>query len=160
VKLILVLYLFAQAQTNQPKNIKPPQQPIPYSHKTHLGLGLQCKNCHTNPDPGEMMGIPETKVCMNCHQAVKTDSPHIQKLTEHAKQNRPVPWIRVYEIPGYVYFSHKAHIAAGATCETCHGPVKDREVLWRETNISMGGCMDCHTKNKASNDCGFCHQPR
>lgn len=158
MKLFLVLYLFAQS--SQPKYAKPPQQPIPYSHKTHLGLGLQCKNCHTNPDPGEMMGIPETKVCMGCHQAVKTDSPHIQKLTEYHKQGRPVPWIRVYEIPSYVFFSHKSHLQAGATCETCHGPVKEREALWRETNISMGGCMECHTKNKASNDCGFCHEPR
>jgi len=158
VKLFLVLYLFAQSTPT--RVAKPPQQPIPYSHKTHLGLGLQCKNCHTNPDPGELMGIPETKVCMGCHQSVKTDSPHIQKLTEHHKQGRPMPWIRVYEIPAYVFFSHKAHTQAGATCETCHGPVKERDALWRETNISMGGCMECHTKYKASNDCGFCHQPR
>src|SRR2546427_7001080 len=33
-------------------------QPIPYSHKQHIALGLKCGNCHEMPDPGELMGIP------------------------------------------------------------------------------------------------------
>ncbi|MBI4910133.1 MAG: cytochrome c3 family protein [Acidobacteria bacterium] len=107
-----------------------------------------------------MMGIPEVKVCMGCHQSVKKDSPHIEKLAGFAKQNRQVPWVRVYQIPSWVYFSHKAHGEAGAKCETCHGPVKERDVLFKETNINMGGCMECHEKNKASNDCAFCHMPK
>ena len=49
-------------------------QPIPYNHKTHLALGLQCQNCHTNPDPGEMMGYPVTKTCMGCRATVKMES--------------------------------------------------------------------------------------
>jgi hypothetical protein len=32
-----------------------PAQPIPYSHKRHLALGLECRQCHVNPDAGEMM---------------------------------------------------------------------------------------------------------
>jgi hypothetical protein len=138
----------------------PPVQPIPYSHKLHLSLGLQCKNCHENADPGEEMGIPATAKCMTCHQAVKKDSPAIQKLAGYNKDGRNVPWVRVYEIPSYVAFSHRAHLEKGAKCETCHGQVKERESLFRETNISMGGCMDCHQKNKASNDCGYCHEVR
>lgn len=140
--------------------VEPPAQPIPYSHKLHLSKGLECRNCHENKDPGETMGIPATARCMACHQAIKTDSPHIQKLAAYHKAGRPVPWLRVYEIPSYVVFSHRAHLEAGAKCETCHGPVREREALWRETNISMGGCMKCHQENKASNDCAFCHEPR
>lgn len=140
----------------------PPKQPVPYSHKQHLAIGLQCKNCHTNPDPGEMMGIPQVKVCMGCHASVKTGSEHIQKLAKHAGDKTEPPWVRVYRIPSYVFFSHKVHLesAAKATCETCHGPVATREALWRETNISMGACMECHRQNKASNDCTYCHEPR
>lgn len=138
----------------------PPKQPVPYSHKQHIALGLQCKNCHTNPEPGEMMGIPAVKVCMGCHTSVKKDSPHIQTLAKHAGEKTEPPWVRVYRIPSYVFFSHKAHLATGAKCEICHGPVATREVLWKETNISMGGCMECHRQNKASNDCAYCHEPR
>ncbi|HUQ90026.1 MAG TPA: cytochrome c3 family protein [Bryobacteraceae bacterium] len=153
MKLLVLVLFFMQG--------KPPQQPIPYSHKLHAGtLGLPCRNCHTSPDPGEMMGIPGTGVCMGCHESVKKDSPHIEKLAGFAKQSRPVPWVRVYQIPSFVFFSHKAHLAAGANCETCHGPVKEREALARETDISMGGCMACHQKHKASNDCEYCHEKR
>lgn len=144
-------------QAEAPKSVP---QPLPYSHKQHVSLGLQCKNCHANPEPGEIMGIPTATACMSCHTSVKADSPHIQKLAAFARNDRPVPWKRVYQIPSYVFFSHKAHMDAGARCETCHGPVAQRDMLWRETDISMGGCMKCHTENKASNDCSYCHEPR
>jgi hypothetical protein len=142
------------------KKAEPPEQPIPYSHKQHVSMGLECKNCHEMPDPGEMMGIPAVAKCMTCHQSVKKESPAIQKLAAFAKENREIPWVRVYQIPSYVAFSHKEHLAAGAMCETCHGQVAQRERLWRETDISMGGCMSCHRTNKASIDCTFCHEQR
>jgi hypothetical protein len=78
------------------------EQPIPYSHKTHLAMGLKCNSCHKNADPGEFMGFPAESFCMSCHQTVKTDSPHIQKLAAAAKENKPLPWVRVYRIPNYV----------------------------------------------------------
>src|SRR5688572_6577562 len=102
--------VFAAAQT----------QPVPYSHKTHLALGLKCNQCHKNPDPGEMMGFPASSFCMSCHASVKQESPHIAKIAASAKQGKPLPWVRVYKIPSYVYFSHRAHLQTGATCAGCH----------------------------------------
>ena len=139
---------------------EPPTQPIPYSHKQHLAMGLKCANCHEMPDPGELMGIPAVSKCMTCHQSVKKDSPAIQKLAAFAASKEPVPWVRVYRIPSFVFFSHKNHLDAGAKCETCHGKVPERERLFRETDISMNGCMNCHRINKASVDCMFCHEQR
>ncbi len=151
----LAAVLLAQ-HTPQP----PPEQPIPYSHKKHLSLGLQCKNCHTNPDPGETMGLPATSVCMGCHKTVKAGSAAIQKLARYHAEKTEAPWVRVYQIPSYVFFSHRAHMESGARCQTCHGEVAQRDVLFKETDISMGGCMSCHRLNKASVDCAFCHEPR
>src|SRR5688572_24885133 len=71
------------------------QQPIPYSHKTHLAMGLKCNSCHRNADPGELMGLPAEGVCMGCHQTIKADSPHIQKLAAAAREKKPIPWVRV-----------------------------------------------------------------
>jgi hypothetical protein len=139
---------------------EPPVQPIPYSHKQHIALGLKCANCHEMPDPGEMMGIPAAAKCMTCHQSVKNDSPAVQKLAGFAARKEPVPWVRVYQIPGYVFFSHKNHLETGASCETCHGKVQERDRLYKETDISMGGCMNCHRANRASLDCTFCHEQR
>jgi hypothetical protein len=28
-----------------------PEQPLPFSHKTHVSMGLQCMFCHANPAP-------------------------------------------------------------------------------------------------------------
>jgi hypothetical protein len=139
---------------------KPPVQPVPYSHKVHLKLGLQCKDCHKNADPGEVMGLPATSTCMNCHKSIKADSPHVQKIAESDKAGKPLPWVRVYKIPSYVFFSHRAHLETGAACQTCHGPVAERDVLAKEVDISMGGCMDCHRRNKASTDCLYCHEQK
>lgn len=137
-----------------------PEQPIPYSHKLHVGMGLKCNECHTMPEPGEMMTFPVTSKCMSCHKAVKKDSPAIQKLASFAESKRPVPWVRVWQIPSFVIFSHKSHIEAEATCTKCHGEVKDQDRLAKVTDMSMTGCMNCHRENKASLSCTYCHEER
>jgi hypothetical protein len=114
--------------------------------------------CHANPDPGEMMKVAAPSVCMQCHSSIKTDSPAIQRLFTAAKENRALPWARVYEIPSFVSFSHRAHLEAGNSCDECHGKVAERAQLFRETDISMGGCMNCHRAKKASIDCTYCHE--
>lgn len=136
------------------------QQPIPYSHKTHVALGLKCQTCHKNPDPGEVMAYPAERFCMSCHQTIKTDSPNIQKLAEAAKESKPIGWAPVYRLPGFVYFSHRVHLQAGAACETCHGPVRERDVITKEVANDMRFCMACHAAKKARNDCSTCHEEK
>ena len=136
-----------------------PPQPLPFSHKAHAGtMKLACKMCHPNPDPGETMTIAAPGVCMQCHSAIKADSPEIKRLAEYAKEGKQVPWVRVYEIPSWVDFSHRAHVEKGNTCQDCHGPVAERDQLAKETDLSMGGCMNCHRAKKAGMDCGYCHE--
>ncbi len=147
------------SQSPQPA-FQSPQQPVPYSHKTHLALGLECASCHSNPDPGESMGFPPETFCMTCHQAIKPDSPAIQKLAAAAKDNKPLPWVRVYRLAEYVYFSHRVHIQAGTACETCHGPVRERDVIAREVEHNMRSCIACHQAKKARDDCKACHEER
>lgn len=148
MKLVMLLWLMVD-------------QPIPFSHKTHAEAAkLACKDCHTMPGSGDRAGIPATVKCMACHVSVKADSPAIAKLAEVHKAKRPVNWKRVYEIPGYVFFSHKVHTEGGATCASCHGPVAERDVLTKEVETSMGACMTCHVKYKAPNECTSCHETR
>ena len=153
--LILVALVLAQAPATGPV------QPIPYSHALHVGkLQLKCAMCHENKDPGELMGIPAAAKCMTCHQAVKANAEPIQKLRTFFESKREIPWVRVYQIPSYVFFSHRAHTETGATCQECHGSVATSDVLKRETDISMGGCMTCHRQKKAPLNCTYCHEPR
>ncbi|HEY3743089.1 MAG TPA: cytochrome c3 family protein [Bryobacteraceae bacterium] len=140
---------------------KAPEQPVPYSHKLHAGtLKLKCAMCHKNADPGETMGFPPVATCMQCHSAIKTDSPEVQKLAAAAKENRQIEWVRVYQIPSYVDFSHRAHLESGNQCSDCHADVTVRDRLFREGDISMGGCMNCHRLKKASIDCNYCHEEK
>jgi hypothetical protein len=97
---------------------------------------------------------------MGCHRTVKKDSEAIRRLAEFHDGNKPVPWRRVYRIADYVFFSHKAHLAKDATCETCHGPVAERDVLRKEKDTSMAACMDCHRARQASLACDYCHEKK
>jgi len=134
-------------------------QPLPYSHKTHVALGLKCSGCHSMPGKGEMATFPSESLCMGCHVSVKKGSPHIQALAKFAKEKTPVPWKRVYRLPDYVWFSHKIHMK-GATCEKCHGDVGARDVVTREKPITMAACMSCHEETDAPNECNVCHDQR
>jgi hypothetical protein len=135
-----------------------PQQPIPFSHKTHAATGADCVDCHAIRKPGFAAGFRAEATCMGCHSTVKTDSPAIQKLSEFYKTKKPVPWVTIYQVPDFVWFSHESHYRrAHLKCENCHGPVSDREVVVKEKPTSMNSCIACHEQNKAPTDCGFCH---
>jgi hypothetical protein len=158
----LLMAIAVSAQIPPPKTERPaPVQPLPFSHKNHVGVGLKCQECHPMPGDGEIATLPATAVCMKCHIAIKKDSPHIAKLAELHKEGKKIAWARVYRVPDYVFFSHKTHVAvAGVNCETCHGPVAQREVLRREKDLSMQTCMECHRLKNAKTDCTFCHDQR
>ncbi|HMY76344.1 MAG TPA: cytochrome c3 family protein, partial [Blastocatellia bacterium] len=129
----------------QTEKLPGPTQPIPFSHKLHVGgQNLKCAICHKNPEPGERMGLATAATCMQCHEDVKPDSPAIQKLAGFAKDKREIKWVRVYEIPSYVFFSHRAHLTAGASCAECHGEVKELEQMYQVKKINMANCMNCH----------------
>jgi len=122
-----------------------PEQPIPFSHRKHAGENkIQCLYCHSGAEKSRHASIPSMNVCMNCHSVVKVDSPHIQKLRKAYAEGKPIEWIRVHELPDYVYFPHKRHVAKGIACETCHGNVKEMDRIEQKSALTMGWCMECH----------------
>lgn len=135
-----------------------PEQPLPYSHKTHLALGLQCAGCHTNPDPGKLMTYPATATCMACHHSIAKNKPAIRKLAAFAKSGQPVPWVRVYRVLPGVNWSHRKHLDAGLKCQMCHGQVAEMETMSEATSVTtMGVCLHCHMQNNAPTVCETCH---
>ena len=137
----------------------PPEQPIPFSHKTHVAkAGVKCLDCHPIREPGFQAGIPREAVCMGCHASVKKESPHIQKLAALADAKQPVPWVRIYQVPDFVWFSHQSHATEKKIeCVTCHGPVAERDALGKEKPTNMFGCVRCHDERGASKGCDLCH---
>lgn len=157
---VAILVAMSAVGTKAQPAAKGPRQPVPFSHKTHAGLmQLECKQCHPNPDPGESMRVVGADQCMKCHTTVKPESPAIRLLAAAAADKRAIAWKRVYQIPGYVRFSHRSHLTAGIKCQDCHGKVAQRDRLFREGDVSMDGCMNCHISRGVSIDCTFCHEP-
>ncbi len=79
----------------------------------------------------------------------------------------PIPWVRVHNLPDYVYFNHSAHMAVGITCQRCHGPVESMVRVRQFESLSMGWCVDCHREStrdgvagrivNAPTNCATCH---
>ena len=149
-----------------------PIQPIHYSHKIHAGdNGIDCKYCHSSARTSKSAGIPSLNVCMNCHKNVSTfegdkDSTYveytkefytaeIQKLYDavgwdkdkqmYTGKTKPVKWVRIHNLPDFVYFNHSQHVTVGGIeCQKCHGPVENYEIMKQFAPLTMGWCVDCH----------------
>lgn len=122
-----------------------PTQPIPYSHRLHAGdLKIDCRYCHVGAEKGRHAAIPSLNVCMNCHRVVKTESPYIKQMKESFDAGKPIEWVRVHELPDFVYFSHRPHVNRGVACQTCHGDIQTMETVYQSQPLTMGWCLDCH----------------
>ncbi|MTI22831.1 c-type cytochrome [Fulvivirga sp. RKSG066] len=134
-----------------------PKQPIAFSHKLHAGeYQIDCQYCHTGVRKSKSANIPSPNICMNCHSAVKTESPEIQKIYAAIENDRPIEWIRVHNLPDLAYFNHSQHVKVGEIeCQTCHGAIEEMEVVQQHSLLTMGWCIDCHRKtdvNAKGND--------
>jgi len=135
------------------------RQPIEYSHKKHLALGLDCLDCHSGADIRAAAGIPSVSKCMLCHQKLATDKPEVKKVIAYAAQNHEIPWERVYGFSSnaMVRFRHAPHYRANIACSTCHGDMTQATVAQRQVRHTMGSCLNCHRQNNAPEDCATCH---
>lgn len=121
------------------------EQPVPFSHQHHVGgLGLDCRYCHTSVEVSSFAGVPPTQICMNCHRQVWSDSPMLEPVRASLRENRPILWTRVHDLPDFVYFDHGIHIHQGVGCETCHGRVDRMPLTWKAESMRMEWCLDCH----------------
>jgi len=148
-----------------------PVQPIHYSHKIHAGANqIECKYCHSSARVSKHSGIPSLNVCMNCHKNIaeyngeedlengytkEFYTKEIKKLYDavgwdeenqaYTGDTKPVKWVRIHNLPDFVYFNHAQHVQVGGVeCQTCHGPVEEMEIMYQHSSLTMGWCINCH----------------
>ncbi len=122
-----------------------PQQPVPFSHKTHAGdLGMDCRYCHNTVEHAAHAAIPPTQTCMNCHAQIHKLSAKLEPLRKSWETGDSMEWVRVHDLPGYAYFNHAAHVNRGVSCVECHGRIDQMEVVYQHETLSMGWCLECH----------------
>jgi len=128
-----------------------PDQPIPFSHKHHVeGLGLQCQYCHTQVEKAAYAGIPPTKTCINCHAQIWTNADLLEPVRQSWATGASIQWIRVHDLPDFVYFSHDIHVNKGIGCASCHGRVDEMPLMYQQNTLQMEWCLNCH-RNPAAN---------
>jgi Cytochrome c7 and related cytochrome c/Class III cytochrome C family len=121
------------------------EQPVPFSHKHHVsGLGIDCRYCHTSVEEVAFAGIPPTKTCMTCHSQIWSDSPMLEPVRESFRTDRSLEWIRVHDLPDFVYFNHSIHVKKGVGCVSCHGRVDQMPLVWKAHSLDMEWCLECH----------------
>ena len=173
-------YLTTKALININRQIGyEPVQPIFYSHKVHAGINqINCLYCHSNAWDSKMAAIPSTNTCMNCHKTIQkyngeplVDSrgnavdgtTEIQKLYKYAgfdpanpeawdpSMAKPIPWVKIHNLPDHVYFNHSQHIRVGdVQCQTCHGEITGMHEVSQFSELSMGWCVNCHRDTKVN----------
>jgi mono/diheme cytochrome c family protein len=124
-----------------------PLQPIAFSHKIHSGENkIECQYCHSSAKHSKHSGIPSVNVCMNCHKNIAEVSEEtkvewngvtygkaeldkeIAKVydaagwdpdaLEYTGETKPIKWIRIHNLPDFVYFNHSQHrVVAGVKCQ-------------------------------------------
>ena len=121
------------------------EQPFQFSHAHHVGgVGLDCRYCHTSVEKSSFAGIPPTKTCMNCHSQIWTNAPILEPVRASFRNDKPLNWIRVNDLPDFVYFNHQIHIKQGVGCDTCHGPVDKMPLMYQAKPLLMEWCVGCH----------------
>jgi len=122
-----------------------PEQPIKYSHRLHAGdMQIDCQYCHVAVEKSRHAMVPAIATCMNCHTVARKDSPEIIKLTEYYNSGKTLKWKRVHKVPDYAYFNHSVHVNKGIKCESCHGEIKQMEVVGQMNSFTMRNCLSCH----------------
>lgn len=139
-----------------------PQQPISFNHQVMVQVGIECLYCHNAATQSPAAGIPSVQKCMGCHKVIATDKPGVQELAGYWERQEPIPWARVYQVPRFVFFSHRVHVTAGGlNCERCHGDVGNMTEVYPVADMNMGWCLRCHNQQPNADqlrDCVVCHR--
>lgn len=125
-------------------------QPVQFSHKHHVGDdGIDCRYCHTSVETAASAGMPPTQTCMNCHNQLWADSPYLEPVQSSFRENTPILWERVHDLPEFAYFNHSIHVAKGVGCSTCHGQIDNMPAVYQENTLQMEWCLSCHRNPEA-----------
>lgn len=133
-----------------------PDQPIKFSHAVHAGQNqTNCLYCHSYAETSKTSGIPATSICMNCHLIVRNGTRsgtfEIAKIIYSHDNNEPIKWIKIHNLPDFVFFSHAQHVSIGKVeCSECHGEVDKMDLMVQVSDLSMGWCIECHRTKKVN----------
>ncbi len=122
-----------------------PSQVISFSHKVHNGqLNIDCRYCHYLVEESSIAGMPESTLCMNCHNQALARDDRLSYIRKSIASSSAVYYTRVNRVADYVWFNHAVHTRRGIGCVNCHGNVQEMDKTYQSKSLSMKLCLDCH----------------
>ncbi len=162
ISVLLVIALRGGFRSLKPYAGREAIQPIRFDHKKHVvDNGLACSACHEHYERNAFAGLPKLETCKLCHEAQVSGSEEEKRLRKYIEEGIEIPWQRIYQMPGHVFFSHRRHVVrAKLDCLACHGDMaqQTRPPSRPLVEQTMDWCMACHQERKASVDCNACHR--
>jgi len=135
------------------------EQPVPFSHRVHAGVKeISCFMCHPGAAESPRAGVPPLQTCMLCHDHIIIHYPEVAEERLRFAEGKPVEWVRVSDLPEFVYFDHEMHLLRGIDCGRCHGDVRAMDRIKQPQKFTMGFCIQCHRDNDAPTRCYVCHR--
>jgi len=166
--LLIPLVVVLQGEATAQNQFQEVQNMIEFNHSRHVAAGVQCLFCHPNALNGQVAGIPSVQKCMGCHQSVQVTTEEgqarVDLLVAAWEAGQPLVWPSIVDLPDFVYFAHRPHIANGRNCEDCHGDVSQMGMAREVKRINMGFCLNnCHrhqdpARRERLMACATCHQ--
>ena len=68
----------------------------------------------------------------------------LEPVRESYRTDQSIEWVRVHDLPQFVYFNHSIHIKKGIGCQTCHGRIDLMPLTMKVNSLHMGWCLSCH----------------
>ncbi len=142
---------------------------VPFSHKKHLGLSLECVGCHEGAKTSEKAGdvlLPSGSVCTQCHAPAPVKEPAELLVTKfNHKLHNSIPNINQvilaairsgdYLAPASEELVDRLQGAEG--CGACHRGLVESEAVTKAVFPHMADCLVCHSDIEPPFSCEKCH---
>jgi hypothetical protein len=144
----------------------------PFSHRLHLGMGLECLNCHAAAARSSQVRdnlLPAREVCLECHETAEIPPPPTTNVTKfshalHVKMGNVAVFLAqaidhktYFETPGGDTAWVRRHLNSRNPCEACHRGLEESDQVTPAALPRMSDCLVCHTVIEAPFSCWDCH---
>jgi predicted CXXCH cytochrome family protein len=148
----------------------------PFSHRVHLGMGLECATCHAAAARSTSVEdnlLPAKSICLGCHTEaelpVPFPSPPSTNLTKfshalHLKMGDVAPFLsaaidhKTYlRTPGDRTDWIRPRLGTKNPCMACHRGLAESDRVTPAAMPQMADCLVCHTQIEAPFSCWDCH---
>ena len=118
-----------------------PDQPIPFSHKHHVqGAGAAMPVLPHLGGGVELRGdSADQDLHQPCHSQIRTNAALLRPVRDSLATRQSIQWIKVHDLPDFVYFNHSIHVNKGIGCASCHGRVDEMPLMCMQNSLQMGG---------------------